>query len=83
MRVVSYRLIASLARCGLTFLAIQAPGITKHCGICGKRFLSDAYLLSQEDDSEEQSINPQKPTLLELLLIACDRCIYCGGKFIG
>ncbi|OJD37099.1 short-chain dehydrogenase reductase sdr [Diplodia corticola] len=28
-------------RCSLTFLAIQAPGISKLCGICGKRYLNE------------------------------------------
>ncbi|KAH7058765.1 transcription factor IIIC subunit delta N-term-domain-containing protein [Macrophomina phaseolina] len=31
-------------RCSLTFLAIQAPGISKLCGICGKRYLNEEYL---------------------------------------
>lgn len=31
-------------RCGLSFLAIQAPGITKQCGICNTRFFSDEHV---------------------------------------
>lgn len=33
-----------VVRCSLTFLAIQAPGISKLCGICGKRYLNEEYL---------------------------------------
>ncbi|TLD18349.1 hypothetical protein E2P81_ATG12144 [Venturia nashicola] len=32
------------ARCSLTFLAIQAPGISKYCGICGKQYIEGFYL---------------------------------------
>ncbi|KAI9764948.1 MAG: hypothetical protein M1840_007973 [Geoglossum simile] len=28
-------------RCALTFLAIQRPGISKYCGVCGKEYLSE------------------------------------------
>ncbi|EOA84967.1 uncharacterized protein SETTUDRAFT_91677 [Exserohilum turcica Et28A] len=35
-------------RCGLSFVAIQAPGITKHCGICSTPFLSDEFVIAQE-----------------------------------
>ncbi|KAK5016093.1 hypothetical protein LTR39_002262 [Cryomyces antarcticus] len=34
-------------RCALTFLAIQAPGISKFCGLCGIQYLNDSIL--QED----------------------------------
>ncbi|KAE9985451.1 hypothetical protein EG328_007443 [Venturia inaequalis] len=37
------------ARCSLTFLAIQAPGISKYCGICGKQYIEGSYL---ETDSQ-------------------------------
>ncbi|OCL10748.1 hypothetical protein AOQ84DRAFT_288628 [Glonium stellatum] len=39
------------ARCGLSFLAIQAPGISKSCGICRKQFLKDEFI-AEEDDIE-------------------------------
>lgn len=35
-------------RCGLSFLAIQAPRITKYCGICNTPFLSNEFVLAQE-----------------------------------
>ena len=74
------------ARCGLTFLAIQAPGISKVCGICGKQYLTENYLL-KEDSLDESGLfagtATESPSLLQLLLTAFERCIYCAGKFIG
>jgi len=37
-------------RCGLTFLAIQAPNISKFCGICGKQYLGNGFILDQESE---------------------------------
>ncbi|KAH6864744.1 transcription factor IIIC subunit delta N-term-domain-containing protein [Alternaria rosae] len=134
-------------RCGLSFLAIQAPGITKYCGICSTPFLSDEFVTAQEytdsnksvdagdntamtavirgdevsegreessdplnevdeegfsdqegreqamvvdqesdDSDDEDDLYEQKElpvTLARVLFLACDVCIYCGGKFIG
>ncbi|KAI4644284.1 hypothetical protein J4E93_006184 [Alternaria ventricosa] len=134
-------------RCGLTFLAIQAPGITKYCGICSTPFLSDEFIMAQEDVEHNKSVDTgdntvmrgvagddevsergegssdqmnkaneegssdqegdeqamvvdqesndsddgddvyerrELPvTLARILFLACDACIYCGGKFIG
>jgi hypothetical protein len=144
-------------RCGLSFLALQAPGITKYCGICSTPFLSEEFVTAQEMkkrpvDVTEQSntntgenvllddgaitqvpanddrlskfgdeevismgINPPREdhnqrdsrqgrqrvlksvdesaiedergkssiTLARVLFLACDACIYCGGKFVG
>lgn len=144
-------------RCGLSFLALQAPGITKYCGICSTPFLSEEFVTAQEmkerpvgvteqsntnrgdnvllddraitqvpanddrlsnfDDEEVIStgINPPREdhdqrngrqdrqrvlesvdesaiedariepsvTLARVLFLACDACIYCGGKFVG
>ncbi|KAF1830745.1 hypothetical protein BDW02DRAFT_558254 [Decorospora gaudefroyi] len=141
-------------RCGLSFLAIQAPGITKYCGICTTPFLSDEFVIAQESvdekkhtdagqdavmtegfdsgevapmgDTREQGQEPmnvkdmngerahggqedpgeaqadsmkdsessnegelaeekkrQLPvSLARVLFLACDACIYCGGKFV-
>lgn len=151
-------------RCGISFLAIQAPGITKYCGICSTPFLSEEFVLAQEmarvvrrvkdnDDAdllvgssegmsfkqaqaqvqaqaqanrigipqvhnqgeaaqesgtsdqvddqhsgtrlveaideprEEVVVNEGRKespvTLARVLFLACDACIYCGGKFVG
>ncbi|KZM23505.1 uncharacterized protein EKO05_0000232 [Ascochyta rabiei] len=67
-------------RCGISLLAIQAPGITKYCGICSTPFLSEEFVQAQEVQEEM----PEPPvTLSRVLFQACDVCIYCGGKFIG
>jgi hypothetical protein len=123
------------ARCGLSFLAIQAPGITKYCGVCSTPFLSDEYVIvqetverkknesaaedrvmtdvsgtqsseqqeafaqgsngrhEQEKDREEEEEEQREEvdegrkelpiTLGRVLFLACDACIYCGGKFDG
>jgi hypothetical protein len=75
-----------LARCTLTFLAIQAPGISKVCGICGKQYLTENYLLKEDildngDLVAEEAF--ESPSLLQLLLTAFDKCIYCAGKFVS
>jgi hypothetical protein len=134
-------------RCGLSSLAIQAPGITKYCGICSTPFLSDEFVMTQEyvdskniletgddttltgvaqdgersqrgeknsesvnkvngegateqeeveqdttgdqesDDSEDEDDVYERRelpvTLARVLFLACDACIYCGGKFVG
>ncbi|KAF2402626.1 hypothetical protein EJ06DRAFT_580839 [Trichodelitschia bisporula] len=145
-------------RCALTFLAIQAPGISRFCGLCERQFLTDAYLqgdvyedsgagsdpatvndnpsvsassstngAAPETEKEDDGSDPMpldtparteidmdedsdpitestEPTaepapldpiivlpttgaanrsLAQILLQACDRCPYCGGKFVG
>ncbi|USP79963.1 uncharacterized protein yc1106_07237 [Curvularia clavata] len=107
------------ARCGLSFLAIQAPNITKYCGICNTPFLSDGYVIAQETlEEKEEKKDVEKDVMIDtegaensrgqerdqgsnarqaqandarqlpvtlgrVLFLACDACIYCGGKFIG
>ncbi|KAH8727867.1 transcription factor IIIC subunit delta N-term-domain-containing protein [Phaeosphaeriaceae sp. PMI808] len=39
-------------RCGLSFLTIQAPAITKYCGICKTPFLSEEFVFAQEADEQ-------------------------------
>lgn len=137
----------SFPRCGLSFLAIQAPGITKYCGICNTQFLNEPFVAAQEsrearkaeamvDDAAAKdlsdvglesldldgrnAVNGAKTsqhevggangsgakdkhvqgsqgeglkvhedehglpvTLARVLFLACDACIYCGGKFVG
>ncbi|KAI8939105.1 hypothetical protein NX059_004941 [Plenodomus lindquistii] len=141
-------------RCGLSFLAIQAPGITKYCGICSTPFLNEEFVAAQDvidtekpdatrgdaavhtgvDARAETNFNRQEEvtgtagedmnqrgdnvedggagnediqqlqrdngeseeqtatsvhrkglpvTLARVLFLACDACIYCGGKFVG
>jgi hypothetical protein len=138
-------------RCGLSFLAIQAPGITKYCGICNTPFLSEEFVQLQEEEIREEKqaepngdvnmedVRPEGSvseqvhtngdgtdgvdqdgaasgdhemadhngmqtsqarkklsgglaegekkelpiTLARVLFLACDACVYCGGKFVG
>lgn len=120
-------------RCGLSFLAIQAPKITKSCGICETQFLSEEFVRVQEEvedvngggASGGEQENGEKAdggvdvadginamevdggevrpvgedgagdgdvqgdgkdlavSLAKILYLACDVCIYCGGKFVG
>jgi hypothetical protein len=52
--------IANKARCGLTFLSIQEPGVCKFCGICGTSFLKDSYAFQSDGgmiESTERSHN--------------------------
>ncbi|KAF1931738.1 uncharacterized protein M421DRAFT_417498 [Didymella exigua CBS 183.55] len=67
-------------RCGISLLAIQAPGITKYCGICSTPFLSEEFAQAQEA-GELEAESPV--SLSSVMFQACDVCVYCGGKFIG
>jgi len=68
-------------RCGISFIAIQAPGVTKYCGICSTPFLSEEFMRAQEI-GEEVDAEPEL-TLARVLSQACDVCVFCGGKFVG
>ncbi|KAF2835688.1 hypothetical protein M501DRAFT_997843 [Patellaria atrata CBS 101060] len=81
-------------RCGLTFMAIQEPRVSRYCGLCKKQYLKPHYILRDAElrmqagdtimaDAPAAAASAlQQPTLAVLLLAACDVCIYCGGKFI-
>lgn len=68
-------------RCGISLIAIQAPGITKYCGICSTPFLSEEFVRAQEA-GEDADAEPMI-TLARVLFQSCDVCIFCGGKFVG
>ena len=68
-------------RCGVSLLAIQAPGITKYCGICSTPVLNEEFVQAQEDGDDKDT--DSSGTLARVLFQACDVCIFCGGKFIG
>ncbi|OJD16574.1 hypothetical protein AJ78_03265 [Emergomyces pasteurianus Ep9510] len=75
------------ARCGLTFLSIQDPSISKRCSGCGGEVL-DAELVEapfliepeMEATGESQPLR-QHGGLLDILCDTFDTCIYCGGRF--
>ncbi|KAL2375294.1 hypothetical protein RJ035_001771 [Blastomyces gilchristii] len=75
------------ARCGLTFLSIQDPSISKRCSVCGGEVL-DAELAEvpsviepEMETAGESQAQCQERRLLDILCETFDTCIYCGGKF--
>ena len=63
----------STARCNLTFLSIQEPGISKFCSQCETEYL--------DEDSIDSSYGSDLVRTFQTLSDAFDVCIYCGGKF--
>ncbi|KAF3010973.1 hypothetical protein E8E13_010517 [Curvularia kusanoi] len=57
-------------RCGISYLAIQAPGITKYCGICSTPFLCEEFVRAQEIGDDTDAEPPV--TLARVLFQACD-----------
>lgn len=82
-------------RCGLTFLTMQSPGMSKACGICGTQYLSEHAINGAEEDASTELGNEPHvehstqgevgvaKSFAWIVLTACDVCIYCGGKFVG
>lgn len=68
-------------RCGISLIAIQAPGITKYCGICSTPYLNEEFVRAQEKVGEGEA--EPAYTITRMLFQACDVCIFCGGKFVG
>ncbi|OAX82506.1 hypothetical protein ACJ72_03143 [Emergomyces africanus] len=75
------------ARCGMTFLSIQDPSISKLCSVCGCEVL-DAELIEVPSliEPEMGAADKSRPVrqqvgLLHVLCETFDACIYCGGKF--
>jgi hypothetical protein len=58
--------------CGASGLAIQAPGISHTCGVCGVRTLKVEELLRRAPGLE-QSVREE---------LTADVCGSCGGKFV-
>ncbi|KAB5577989.1 hypothetical protein GE09DRAFT_1088145, partial [Coniochaeta sp. 2T2.1] len=58
--------------CGASGLAIQAPGISHTCGVCGVRTLKIGELLRRAPGLEE-GIKTE---------VTADACGNCGGKFV-
>ncbi|KAE8382294.1 transcription factor IIIC subunit delta N-term-domain-containing protein [Aspergillus bertholletiae] len=56
-------------RCGVTFLAIQEPGLSKFCSRCGTEYLS------------EDLVHDELEHACRILSDVFDTCIYCSGKF--
>ncbi|KAF2147533.1 uncharacterized protein K452DRAFT_217535 [Aplosporella prunicola CBS 121167] len=47
-------------RCALTFLAIQAPGISKFCGVCGRQYLDEQHIARNDKLPELSSPAPSQ-----------------------
>jgi hypothetical protein len=65
------------ARCNLSLLSIQEPGISKYCSQCDRQFLN-----AEEIDLEPVQIS-NGPSLLTSLFEEFDVCPYCHAKFRG
>lgn len=66
-------LILSLARCGLSSLTIQEPGISKYCSVCRAEYMDNELIAA--------SPNGQISSLFTILSEAFDTCLFCDGKF--
>lgn len=62
-----------IVRCGLTFMAIQEPGLSKFCSLCGAEYLSEDMLDEGSDFADE----------CRKLATVFDTCVYCQGKFLA
>ncbi|KAJ9299846.1 hypothetical protein DTO271G3_2730 [Paecilomyces variotii] len=64
-------------RCGLTFLCIPEPGISKYCSVCETEYLNDEAFGPKRDHEESHLVSSKYHLIFE----AFDTCAYCGGKF--
>lgn len=69
----SFANITLIARCGLTFLAIQEPGMSKYCSLCRTEYIDEELVRRMPDG--------HLPQIFQELCGAFDTCLYCGGKF--
>lgn len=84
-------LIFATGRCALTFLAIQAPRISKKCGLCDRQYLDDRYIVEEDPVVVEGPghgvdglvLETSKVSLTRILYAACDVCVHCGGKYVS
>ena len=70
------------SRCGITFLPILEPGISKGCLSCCREFLMDSQgRLGVEDKLGNGISDGTRGSLASHLLAIFDVCPYCGGKY--
>lgn len=60
-------------RCGLSFLSIQEPGISKYCSFCRTEALDEEYVAT----TRGRKLSKLASDLFETF----DTCLYCAGKF--
>ena len=77
----------AIVRCGLTFLALQKPGISKRCGICRRQYFNvrveRSHIILDFTFHNTLVEGQTASSLSRILFLACDTCVYCGGKFCG
>lgn len=61
------------SRCGITFISIQSPGVSKYCSKCGRPFLRVEKLEPPNDEGGQ--------SLTRAVLEQWDLCPYCQGYF--
>lgn len=66
-------------------MAIQAPRISKSCGLCKREYLKfESLKITNVKDLEHtasDTMQEDQSTLAEYLFEILEVCIYCGGKF--
>lgn len=67
-----------IVRCGLTFLCIQEPGISKFCAVCDTEYLNEDVVGRSVDGNGDGSA---LGGVFEVVSDVFDTCVYCGGKF--
>lgn len=60
-------------RCGVSFLAIQEPGISKYCSFCRTEALDEEHVASM--------LGHELGRTTRGLFETFDTCLYCAGKF--
>ncbi|KAJ5083056.1 hypothetical protein N7532_012099 [Penicillium argentinense] len=61
------------ARCGITFQAMQQPGLSKYCSGCQTEYIDEELLVRVHDE-------PLGPVLAKVTQ-AFDTCLHCNAKF--
>lgn len=74
-----------LVRCGLTFLSIQDPSISKRCSRCDGEFIDETKLIAQyqvtRDTDMDVDMDSTNAEVLSRIAEKFTNCVYCGGKF--
>lgn len=63
----------NIDRCGLSFLAIQEPGISKYCSVCRKEALDEEHVACMRGGKQGRTF--------DALFETFDICLDCAAKF--
>jgi hypothetical protein len=66
-------LLIHIVRCGLSFLAIQQPGVSKYCSLCRTEALDEERVACVSGGKQGRTFNALFETF--------DICLHCAGKF--